>query len=154
MGRLFKVAFWHLPSVPQNAVTWTCDWLNWFSPHHHLHQLHQLPSAMLPRVGVSSSFFLVIFFSGRLPFVLVRLELELLSSSLFLSRYSMKVAFYSAHWHPIWLPRLLSHWSSVWTVPLTLVLRILASAELRLYRTGLPCLIVSRIICSELTQPR
>ncbi len=20
------------PSVHQNAVTWTCDWLNWFSP--------------------------------------------------------------------------------------------------------------------------
>ncbi len=30
------------------------------------------------------------------------------------------------------------------TVPLTLVLRLLASAELRLYRTSLPCLIISR----------
>jgi hypothetical protein len=50
---------------------------------------------------VSSSFLLVVFFSGGLPFALVWLGLELLSSSLFLSRYSMRVAlFNSAHRPP------------------------------------------------------
>jgi hypothetical protein len=58
----------------------------------------------------------------------------------------MRVALYLAHCPPIWLPRLLSHWSSSQTVPLTLVLRLLASAELWLFRTSLPGLIISRTI--------
>jgi hypothetical protein len=88
-----------------------------------------------------------------LPFV--RLGLELLSSSLFLSRYFVRVApFIWPTGPPAWLPGLLSHWSSSWTVPLTLVLRLLASAELRLYRTSLPRLIVLRTIWSEWTWPR
>jgi hypothetical protein len=54
---------------------------------------------------------------------------------------------YSAHWPPVWLPRLLSDWSDR-KVPLTLVLRLLASAELRIYRTSLPRLIVLKTISS------
>jgi hypothetical protein len=55
---------------------------------------------MLPGVRVSSSFLQEVFFSGRLPFALVWLGLELLSSSLFLTRYSVGVALYSALWPP------------------------------------------------------
>ncbi len=123
--------------------------------HHRLHRLHQLPSATLPRDRVSSSFLLVVFLSGGLPFALVWLGLELLSSSLFFNRYSMRVALlFSPPWPPVWLPRLLSLWSDGRTVPLTLVLRLLASAELRLYRTRFPHLIISRTIWSEWTQQR
>ncbi len=104
---------------------------------------------------VSSSFLLVVFFSGRLPFALVWLGLELLSSSPpFLVDIWWELPFYLAHWPPVWLPRLLFHWSCGWTVPLTLVLKLLASAELQLYRTSLPCLIISRAIWSEWTRPR
>jgi hypothetical protein len=45
--------------------------------------------------------------------------------------------FYSARWPPVWLPRLLSHWSGSRVVPLTLVLRFLASTEL-LYSSTIP----------------
>ncbi len=62
--------------------------------HHRHHWLQHLPSAMLLRARVSSSFLLVVFFSGGLPCALVRLGLELLSSSLFLSRYSVRVALF------------------------------------------------------------
>ncbi len=62
--------------------------------------------------------------------------------------------FNSAPWPPVWLPRLLFHWSSSQTVPLTLVLRLLASAELLLYWTSLPCRIISRTIWSAWTQSR
>jgi hypothetical protein len=47
---------------------------------------------------------------------------------------------------PVWLPRLLSHWSGSRTVPWPLVLRLLAFAELQLYQTSLPRLIILRII--------
>jgi hypothetical protein len=77
-----------------------------------------------------------------------------LSSSLFLSRYSVRVALSFSPLAPIWLPRLLSHWSSSRTVPLTLGLRLLASAKLWLYRTSLPRLIISRTIWSRWTRPR
>jgi hypothetical protein len=53
-----------------------------------------------------------------------------------------------------WLPRLLSHWRGSRTVPWTLVLRLLATAELRLYWTFLPHLIILRTIWSEWTWPR
>jgi hypothetical protein len=43
---------------------------------------------------VSRSFSLVVFFSGRLHFALVWLGLELFSSSLFLGRYSVRVALF------------------------------------------------------------
>ncbi len=83
-------------------------------------------------------------YSGRLGAV-VQLTL--------LSRCFMRVAFYSAHWslsgcldyHLIGV--LVGH-------HLTLVLRLVASAELRLYRTSLPSLIVSRTIWFEWTRPR
>ncbi len=86
-------------------------------------------------------------FSGGLHFALYSVRLRGLVVQLYLlSRYSLRVALYTAHWPPVWLPRLLSHWSGGRTVPLTLVLRLLASAELRLYHTSFPCLIVSRTI--------
>jgi hypothetical protein len=62
--------------------------------------------------------------------------------------------FYSAHWPPVWLPQLLSHLSGSRTVPWLLVLRLLASAELLLYWTSLPPLIISRTIWSEWTRSR
>jgi hypothetical protein len=58
-----------------------------------------------------------------------------------LSKYVMRVALLFHPLAPVWLPWLLSHWSH-WsgsrTVPWHLVLRLLASAELQLYRTSLP----------------
>ncbi len=59
-----------------------------------------------------------------------------------------------AHWPPVRLPQLPSHWSGSRTVALILVLSLLASTELRLYWTSLPCLISSRTIWSEWTWPR
>jgi hypothetical protein len=58
------------------------------------------------------------------------------------------------YYAPVWLPRLLSYWSGNKKVPLTLVLRLFASAELWLYRTSLPRLIILRTIWSERTRPR
>ncbi len=55
---------------------------------------------------------------------------------------------------PLWLPQLLSHLSGIRTVPCPLALRLLASAELQLYLTSLPRLIVSRTIWSEWTRSR
>jgi hypothetical protein len=84
-GRLFKLAFWHLTF----SALKHCHMALWLAQlaltHHHPHRLHQLPSAMLPGDRVSSSFLIAVFvfFSGRLPFALIRLGLELLSSSLF-----------------------------------------------------------------------
>jgi hypothetical protein len=95
---------------------------------------------------VSSSFFSVVFFSGGLPFALYSVRLRTVVQPSLLSKCSVRVALYSAHWPPIWLPQLLSHWSGSRTVPVTLVLRLLASAELQLYQTSLPHLIVSRTI--------
>ncbi len=46
---------------------------------------------------------------------------------------------------PILQPQLLSHGSGNQTVPLTLVLRLLASAELWLYWTSLPRLIIAEL---------
>jgi hypothetical protein len=43
--------------------------------HHHLHR-HHLPSATLLGDRVSSSFFLVVFFSGGLPFALYLVRLR------------------------------------------------------------------------------
>ncbi len=64
--------------------------------HHHLHQHHQLPSATLHGDRVSSSFLLVVFFFlWGLPFALVQLGLELLSSYFPLSRYFVRVALLS-----------------------------------------------------------
>ncbi len=51
-------------------------------------------------------------------------------------------------------PPLLSHWRVSWTVPLTLILRLLASAELWLCRTSLLRLIISRTIRTEWTLSR
>jgi hypothetical protein len=89
---VFKLAFWCLTLSTRNAVTWTCDWLNWFSLIIIIIDFNFSHQQRLPGVRVSSSFLLLVFFSGGLPFALVRLGLELLSSSLFLSRYSVRVA--------------------------------------------------------------
>jgi hypothetical protein len=97
----------------------------------------------------------VVLFPGMLPFALVQLGLELLSSSLYLSRYFMRVALLFGPLASCLAASTASHWSSSQTVPLTLVLRLLASAELRLYQTSLPPhLIISRTIWSEWTQLR
>jgi hypothetical protein len=45
---------------------------------------------------------------------------------------------------PAWQPRLLPHMSVSQTVPWPLVLRLMASTKLLLYRTSLPHLIISR----------
>ncbi len=69
--------------------------------------LHLLPSAPSPGVK-ASNFFLNpwCFSSGRLPFALFQSSLD---------------PCFSAHWPPLWLPQLLSHWSGSRTIPLTLV---------------------------------
>ncbi len=113
--------------------------------HHHLHWLHQLPSATSPGDRVSSSLYNSGVFSGGLPFALIWLGLELLSSSL-LRRHSMRVALLFGPLAPVWPPGLLSHWCTSQMVSLTLVLRLVASAELWLYMTSLPRLIISRTI--------
>ncbi len=115
-----------------------------------------LPSASSPGVRVSSSFFFI-----RCAFSLAGCFLpffqsskELLFSSLFLTKHVLRVAILFGPLAPIWLPRLLSHLSGSPTVPWLLVLRLLASAVLQLYRTSLPCLIVLRTIWSEWTRSR
>ncbi len=80
--------------------------------------------------------------------------LKLLSCSLFWVDIPWEYPFYSAHWPLFWLTRLLYHWSGGQTISLTLLLRLLASTELRLYLTNLPCLIFLRTIRSEWTRPR
>ncbi len=66
-----KPTLWHLTLNNVNCVTWTCNWLDWFSfiiitiifSFSHLQ--------MSPRVRVSSVFFLsVVLSSGGLPFTL------------------------------------------------------------------------------------
>jgi hypothetical protein len=122
--------------------------------HHHLHRHHQLPSATLPGDRVRHSFLLEIFFSGMLTFALVQWGLELLSMncrSLFLSRYSMRMALFI--WPTSPPSGCLDCCLIGVVVGLSLVLRLLASTELRLYRTSLPYLMVSRIIRFEWTWP-
>jgi hypothetical protein len=87
---------------------------------------------------VSSSFSTAVFFSGGLPFSLYLVRLRVVVQLSLLSRYSMRVALLFGPLALRLLPRLLSHWSGSRTVPLTLVLRHLASAELQLYRTISP----------------
>jgi hypothetical protein len=147
----FNWLFGSLLSVPWNAVTWTCDWLNWFSliiifPDFIIFPLQ----CYLELEWVAFSYQWYFSLAGCL-LALVWLGLELLSSSLFLSRDSMRVALIFSPLALRWLPRLLSHWSSSWTVPLTPVLRISASAEQWLYWTRLPCLTVLRTIWSKRT---
>ncbi len=78
---------WLLALNPQYSgmlVTLTCDWLYLLIlTHHHLHQLQLLPSAMLPRTRVSSSFLPVVFSLAGCILPFIQLGLELLSSSLF-----------------------------------------------------------------------
>ncbi len=94
------------------------------------------------------SFLSVLLFFGRLPFALFLSSKEELFSSPFFTKYVMRAAllFGLAPPPPILLPWLLSHLSGSRTVPWPLVLRLLASAELLLYRTSLPHLIISRTI--------
>ncbi len=151
---LFKLAFWRLTlSTPKRCHMDLCL-AQLFLTHHHHHRLQLLPFATLPGVRVSSSFLPVVFFSGGAAFCPCLVRPRVVVQLSLLSRYSVRAAFNSAHWPPIWLSRLLSHWSGSRTVPLTQVLRLLTSAELRLYRTSLPRMIVSRTIWSELTRLR
>ncbi len=114
-----------------------------------------LPSASSSGVRVSYSFFFICgAFSGRLPFVLFSVEPRAPFQLSFLSKHVVRVALYSAHWPPIWLPWLLSHWSGSQTASWPLVLRLLASAEFQLHWTSLPRLIISRTIWSEWTRSR
>ncbi len=144
MGHRVKPTFWRLILSTPSAVTWTCEWHDWLSP-----SSSSLPSflqsASSPGVRVSNYlFFICGAFSLAcclLPFF--QSNQELLFSSPFLSKHVMRVALYLAHWLPIWLPRLLSHWSGSRTVPWPSVLRLLASAKLQLYQTSLPRLIIS-----------
>ncbi len=123
--------------------------------HHHHHHHQQLPSSPSPRERVSSSFLLAVVFFWRADFcpTVVWLGLELLPSSP-LEWITCESSPLTQHSSPLSRPRLLSPWSCSLTVPLTLVLRLLASAELRLYRTSLPRLIISRTIWSEWTKSR
>jgi hypothetical protein len=76
------------------------------------------------------------------------------SALYFLGKCVVRVALLFGPLAPGWLPRLLSHLSGSQTDPWPLVLRLLASAELLLYRTSLPHLIISRTIWSEWTWSR
>jgi hypothetical protein len=60
------------PQYPEkNAVTWTCDWLDWFSLIIIIIVFNIYHLQASPGARVSSSFFLfIVFFSGRLPFAL------------------------------------------------------------------------------------
>jgi hypothetical protein len=97
LGCLFKLAFWCLTISSPNTVTWTCDWLNWFSLiiifiNFNFH-LQTSPGAR-----ASSSFLSMVFFFGGLPFALYLFSLELravVQLSL-LSRCFVRIALYSA----------------------------------------------------------
>jgi hypothetical protein len=113
----------------------------WFArlvlTQHHRHRLHFLPSATSPRVRVSSSFFLsVVLFIWQAAFALFQSNIELFSSSYFLSKE-----------YPLFI-------QPTGTPSCYLDLRILASAELQLCQTCLPGLIPSITIWSEWTRPR
>jgi hypothetical protein len=70
------------PLNPQCSVTWAFGWLDWFSLIIIVHCHKQLHSSPSPQERVSSYFLLAVkCFSGRLPFALVQLGFELLSSS-------------------------------------------------------------------------
>jgi hypothetical protein len=127
-GWLFKLAFWRLTL----SILKCCHMDLWLArlvlTHHHLHRLHQLPSAKLTGDRVSSSFLIVVFFCPCLVKLRAVVQLSLFE----------QIFRESSPRPPIWPSWLLSHWSSSQTVPLTLVLRLLASAELWLYWTNLP----------------
>ncbi len=59
------------------------------------------------------SLLVVIFFWRAAFWPFFQSNQELLLSSPFLSKHVMRVALYSAHWPPVWLPWLLSHWSGI-----------------------------------------
>jgi hypothetical protein len=125
-GIQFKLAFYSLTlSAPKR-----CHMDLWLSrlvlTHHHHHWHQQLPSATSCEERVSSSFFNCSFFSGVLPSSPVQFGLQIPCerSPLFQPTGPPSVR----------LDYILSHWSGSQMVPLTLVLRLLASAEIRLYR--------------------
>ncbi len=153
-GRLFKLAFWCL--TLSTLKRYHMDlWLAWLIlTHHHLHWLQHLPSANFMEQEWIALSYLWCFFSDGLPFALYSVKLRAVDQLSLLSWCFMRVDIYSAHWPPVWLPRLLSHWSGSQTVPLTLVMRLLASAELLLYWTSLSRLNVLRTIWYEWTRPR
>jgi hypothetical protein len=86
------------------------------------------------------------YFSSRLPLTLGWLGQDLLTSSPLEEIPCESSPLTRAPGQLAWLPRLLSRWRGSQTAPLTLVLRLLASAELRLYRTSLSSLLISRTI--------
>ncbi len=110
-----------------------------------------LPSASIPGV-LSKQFFL--FICGAFSPAGCLLPFFCQAMSCFSALPFLKKHFYSVHWPPVWLPRQPSHWSGSQTVPWPLVLRLLANAELQLYWTSLPSLIILRTIWSEWTRSR
>ncbi len=147
MGHLFKLTFWRLIlSTPK------CCHIDLWLPrlvltHHHPHRLHLLPSATSPGVRVSSfPFYPWCFLSGGLPFALFSVKFRAVFQLSFLSKYFVRVALLFSPLAPVWLSGQLSHWSGSWTVPLTLVLRLLASTELQLHWTSFLCLVISKTV--------
>jgi hypothetical protein len=113
LGCLFKPAFWGLTLRHRKAVTWTCDQHTWFFFIYIA--IITTPSFCNNTRSLEWAFFLFYpwcFFSGELPIALFQSSKELLFSSPFLNKNVVRVALYSAHWPPVWLPRLLSHLSS------------------------------------------
>jgi hypothetical protein len=129
LGRLFKPSFWRL--TPSTLKRCHMDlWSAWLIlTHHHHHQLHPSLLYQHPEFRVSVlSFFICGAFLWQAALCRFLSSKELLSSSSFWVSMPWEQPFYSAHWPPVWLPRLLSHWSGSRTVPWPLVLRLLASA--------------------------
>jgi hypothetical protein len=100
------------PSIPQNAVTWTCDRLDWFSLIIIIIVFNISHLQASPGARVSSSFFLsVVFFSGGLPFALYSVWLRAVVQLALVSRCFMILALLFGPLPPIWLLQLLSQWS-------------------------------------------
>jgi hypothetical protein len=137
---LFKTRFLSLTLRPRNAVTWFSFidiYINITPPF----------CNFTPELRVSVLSFISGAFSlaGCLfPFCIQ--AKSCFSALLFFSKYVVRVAPLSGPLAPRLAASTAAHLSSSRKVPWPLVLRLLASAELLLYRTSLPHLIISRTI--------
>ncbi len=130
-GHLFKLAFWRLTlSTPKRCVLVNGS----TGSHSSLFSLTSTSPICKHHTEKEWAAFSYpwCFFSGGLPFAFYSVRLKAVVQLFRLNRCFMRVALSSAHCPPVWLPQLLSYWSGSRTVPLTLALRLLASAELEL----------------------
>jgi hypothetical protein len=65
-GHLFKLAFWRLTLIIPKRCHMACDWFYWLSSSSSSTSTSPICNVTLPRVRVSSSFLILVCFSGGL----------------------------------------------------------------------------------------